>query len=218
MKKITLLTTAFIFTYCSFAQNIQNNPKSNHGNKFEQLGTILPDANNFRSASGAPGNQYWQQKADYVIDAFLNEKTLTLEGEETITYTNNSPDALSYLWLQLDENQHNPKNESNYFDGSKVNMPVTDQQLVGLDVKKQLEGGGVNIVFVEDATGKKLPYTVNYTMMRIDLPQVLKSGQKYVFKIKWNYKSYKKRIILKESTLNMLKNIKKMSCLQILFK
>jgi len=48
--------------------------KSNHGNKFEQLGTILPDANNFRTASGAPGNQYWQQKADYEIDAFLNEK------------------------------------------------------------------------------------------------------------------------------------------------
>lgn len=188
MKKITLLLTAFIFTYCSFAQNIQNNPKSNHGNKFEQLGTILPDANNFRSASGAPGNQYWQQKADYVIDAFLNEKTLTLEGEEQITYTNNSPDALSYLWLQLDENQHNPTNESNYFDGSKVNLPVTDQQLIGLDVKKQLDGGGVNIVYAEDATGKKLPYTVNYTMMRIDLPQVLKSGQQFIFKIKWNYK------------------------------
>ena len=52
-----------------YAQNIQNNPSSNHGNKFEQLGTILPDANTYRTASGAPGHQYWQQKADYEIDA-----------------------------------------------------------------------------------------------------------------------------------------------------
>ena len=145
MKKSATLLLAFIAINSSFSQNIQNNPKSNHGNKFEQLGTILPDANNFRSASGAPGSQYWQQKADYNIDAFLNEKTLTLEGEEQITYTNNSPDALSYLWLQLDENQHNPTNEANYFDGSKINQPVTDVQLQGLDVKKQYAGGGVNI-------------------------------------------------------------------------
>ena len=188
MKKIATLFIAFIATHSTFSQNIQNNPKSNHGNKFEQLGTILPDANNFRSASGAPGSQYWQQKADYNIDAFLNEKTLTLEGEEQITYTNNSPDALSYLWLQLDENQHNPNNEANYFDGSKINQPLTDVQLQGLDVKKQFAGGGVNILYVEDVTGKNIPYTINYTMMRIDMPQVLKSGQQYVFKIKWNYK------------------------------
>ncbi|HEY0031062.1 MAG TPA: M1 family metallopeptidase, partial [Bacteroidia bacterium] len=188
MKKITLCLFAFSLVNVIASQNIQNNPKSNHGNKFEQLGTILPGANNFRSASGAPGSQYWQQKADYEIDAFLNEKTLSLEGSEQITYTNNSPDALSYLWLQLDENQHNPTNESNYFDGSKVNQPVTDVQLEGLDVKKQLQGHGVNILSVTDAAGKELPHTINFTMMRIDLPQVLKSGQKYIFKIKWNYK------------------------------
>ena len=188
MKKTESVILALLFTQNFYAQNIQNNPKSNHGNKFEQLGTILPDANNFRSASGAPGNQYWQQKADYVIDAFLNEKTLTLEGEEQITYTNNSPDALSYLWLQLDENEHNPTNESNYFNASKINQPVTDIQLEGLDVNKQLKNGGVNIIYVEDAAGKKIPYTINYTMMRIDMPQALKSGQQYIFKIKWNYK------------------------------
>nr|MBA3704548.1 M1 family peptidase [Bacteroidota bacterium] len=95
MKKITstLVVLALLAT-STFAQDIQNNPKSNHGNKFEQLGTILPDANNFRSASGAPGYQYWQQRADYDIDAFLNEKELILEGSEQITYFNNSPDVL----------------------------------------------------------------------------------------------------------------------------
>ncbi|MDQ3048036.1 MAG: M1 family metallopeptidase [Bacteroidota bacterium] len=186
MKKVFTLYCVFL-SASSFAQNIQNNPESNHGNKFEQLGTILPTPNNYRAASGAPGNQYWQQKADYEIDAFLNEKELRLEGSEQITYFNNSPDALSYLWLQLDENQHNPNNEANYFDGSKVMQPVTDVQLEALDVKKQLKDGGVNIISVTDAAGKSLPYTINLTMMRIDLPAPLKPNTQFIFKIKWNY-------------------------------
>src|SRR4051812_6780986 len=88
------------------AQNIQNNPNSNHGNKFEQLGTILPTPNEYRTASGAPGSKYWQQRADYEIDVTLDEKNLSTIGTETVTYHNNSPDVLNYLWLQLDENQH----------------------------------------------------------------------------------------------------------------
>lgn len=189
MKKRLLSLSVFVLSITGiFAQNIQNNPKSNHGNKFEQLGTILPDANNFRSASGAPGNEYWQQRADYDIDAFLNEKELKLEGAEQITYFNNSPDPLSYLWLQLDENQHSPNNEANNFDGSKINTPVTNVQLDDLDFKKQLKDHGVNILSITDASGKTLPYTINNTMMRIDLPQALKSKEQFIFKIKWNYK------------------------------
>lgn len=187
-KKILLSILTALTLSDVISQNIQNNPKSNHGNKFEQLGTILPDANNFRTASGAPGNQYWQQKADYEIDAFLNEKELKLEGSEKITYFNNSPDNLNYLWLQLDENEHNPNNESNYFNSSKISKPVTDVELQGLDVKKQLNGYGVNIISVTDSAGNNLPYTINHTMMRIDLPKILKSKGKFVFKIKWNYK------------------------------
>src|SRR5882762_6309679 len=90
------------------AQNIQNNPQSNHGNKFEQLGGILPTPNEYRAASGAPGAKYWQQHADYEIDVKLDEKNLSVIGTETITYHNNAPEALNYLWLQLDENQHDP--------------------------------------------------------------------------------------------------------------
>ena len=84
------------------AQDIRNNPTSNHGNKFEQLGTILPTPNEYRTASGAPGAKYWQQRADYDIKATLDEKKLLLTGAETVTYFNNSPDVLTYLWLQLD--------------------------------------------------------------------------------------------------------------------
>ncbi len=189
MTKIlfTAIISIISFNWC-ISQNIQNNPKSNHGNKFEQLGTILPDANNFRTASGAPGNQYWQQKADYDIEAFLNEKELLLEGSEKIVYHNNSPDNLNYLWLQLDENEHNPNTESNYFNGSKINKPVTDAELKALDIKTHLKGFGTNIISVTDSAGNKLPFTINNTMMRIDLPKVLKAKGKFVFKIKWNYK------------------------------
>ncbi|MFN4234919.1 MAG: M1 family metallopeptidase [Bacteroidia bacterium] len=186
----------FILSICLFAsytsllnaQNIQNNPTSNHGNKFEQLGTILPDANTYRTASGAPGHQYWQQRADYKINAILDEKDLRIHGEEVITYYNNSPDVLNYLWLQLDENQHHPNTDANHFDESKLNEPYTTQSLQALDVRKNKEGLGVNIISVTDASGKALSYTINQTMMRVDLPKPLKPKQKYVFKVKWNYK------------------------------
>ena len=188
MKKIVYLLSALTIGLQGVAQNIQNNPTSNHGNKFEQLGTILPDANTYRTASGAPGHQYWQQRADYNIEAFLDEKELKLTGKEQITYYNNSPDALSYLWLQLDENQHSPDAESNNFDGSKISQPVTNDQLDRLDYKRMLDGYGVNITAVTDVVGKKLSHTINQTMMRVDLPIPLKPGEKIIFKVEWNYK------------------------------
>ncbi len=170
------------------AQNLKNNPASNHGNKFEQLGTILPDPNEYRSASGAPGHKYWQQKADYDIEATLDEKNLQLNGSEWITYYNNSPDKLTYLWLQLDENQHDPSNEANYFDESKITPPFTENELKDLAPKEMLKGLGDKIISVTDELGAKLKYTVNLTMMRIDLPKTLMPGAKIKFKVKWNYK------------------------------
>ena len=105
---ISLLSFLFFLIISIQAQNLQNNPKSNHGNKFEQMGIMLADPNAYRTASGAPGANYWQMKADYDIDAQLDEKNLQLNGSEWITYHNNAPVSLDYLWLQLDENQHKP--------------------------------------------------------------------------------------------------------------
>jgi len=187
-RNLALSASFSILFNFGFAQNLKNNPTSNHGNKFEQLGTILPDANGYRTASGAPGNQYWQQKADYKIFARLDEKKRWLYGEETITYHNQSPDVLQYLWLQLDENEHNPTNESNHFNGSEKYTPITPGQLEGLDVTSRLAGYGVNIESVTDAAGKPLHFVINMTMMRVDLPKGLNPKEKYVFKVKWNYK------------------------------
>jgi hypothetical protein len=171
-----------------FGQNIHNNPTSNHGNKFEQLGTILGDINGYRSSSGAPGPQYWQQKADYVINASIDEGTKTLYGEETVTYTNNSPEELSYLWLQLDENQHDPKSDNLTFDPGTVEAPYTNTNLDGLWNKEHHEGLGDKIEKVTDGSNKPLQYTINQTMMRVDLPAPLKPKAKFVFKVKWRYK------------------------------
>src|SRR5687767_14737663 len=147
------------------AQNIQNNPGSNHGNKFEQLGTTLPTPNEYRTASGAPGPKYWQQRADYDIKCELDEEKLRLTGSETITYYNNSPDVLTYLWFQLDENEHSSEKSANYQDATAIGKQTVDRQISALEVSKN--DNGVNIVKLTDALGKALKYTVNKTMMRV---------------------------------------------------
>lgn len=86
-----LCLAALAFVFSADAQNTMNNPGSNHGNKFEQLGTILPTPNEYRTASGAPGPKYWQQRADYNIKCELDEPNFRLKGSETVTYYNNSP-------------------------------------------------------------------------------------------------------------------------------
>jgi len=188
MNKLFTLTGLMLFAgSLAMAQNIQNNPGSNHGNKFEQLGTILPTPNEQRTASGAPGVKYWQQRADYNIKCTLDEKNLLLTGSETVTYTNNSPDPLTYIWLQLDENEHSTDKSANYQDATKMPAMGTTQSIDKLSSKAN-NGFGINILKLTDATGKKLSYTVNKTMMRIDLPVALRTGQKYIFNIDWNYK------------------------------
>src|SRR6187401_1772304 len=124
MRKI-LSGVMLLLGASAFSQNIGNNPGSNHGNKFEQLGTILPTPNEYRTASGAPGPKYWQQRADYNIKCELDEKNLRLTGSETITYFNNSPNTLTYLWLQLDENEHNNFNNADYQSSNKMKSQVS---------------------------------------------------------------------------------------------
>ena len=188
MKKF-LLACSLQLIACSFllSQNIQNNANSNHGNKFEQLGVILPTPNEYRTASGAPGPKYWQQRCDYDIKCELDEKNLKLTGSETITYYNNSPDHLNYLWLQIDENQHSSSDNANYQDGSSMPSNVSTNMIERMDMASQPNDFGHKIKSITDALGKKLKYTVNKTMMRVELPAVLKPGQKYIFKIDWTY-------------------------------
>jgi len=170
------------------AQNLRNNPTSNHGNKFEQLGILLPDANNYRTASGAPGHDYWQQRADYEIEAELDENARVLRGYEQISYTNHSPDVLDYLWLQLDENEHHPDAESNFFNESRLGRRMTEADLERMLPGRVLEGHGVQILEVGDGNGRPLAYTINQTMMRVDLRQPLQPGKRAKLRIRWQYR------------------------------
>lgn len=189
MKKVfTSLFFTFAIAGFASAQDIQNNPSSNHGNKFEQLGTILNTPNEQRTASGAPGAKYWQQRADYDIKCNLDEKALVLTGTETITYYNNSPDPLDYIWLQLDENEHNNNDNANYQQSSTMPRGAGTLQLDRSEKVNGDNGYGDKIISITDALGKSLPYVINKTMMRVDLPTALKPGTKMIFTVKWNYK------------------------------
>ena len=134
--------------------------RAQHGNKFEPLGTLLPTPNEYRSASGAPGPKYWQQRADYDITCELDEKNLRFTGKETITYHNNSRDDLTYLWLSLDENVYAKDRNANYQYNNAAPQKLSQDDLKKWDQDDNKPNGyGVNITSITDASGKKLKYT-----------------------------------------------------------
>ncbi|MFN5020054.1 MAG: M1 family metallopeptidase [bacterium] len=187
IKSIFIALLLSLSVIAGQAQPLRN-AGSNHGNRFEQLDYLLQDPNEYRTASGAPGPKYWQQRADYDINVDINEEANVLTGAETVTYFNNSPDILTYIWLQVDENFHHPNSDNNYDKQSSMGARLTHQQLLQMNPKEYLNGYGVNITALTDATGRPLTYTVNQTMMRVEMPIPLKPGQKFVFKCNWNYK------------------------------
>ncbi|MBL7926963.1 MAG: M1 family peptidase [Bacteroidia bacterium] len=176
------------FTFCLLLVLSQLNAQhgANHQGKFEQLGQTLADPNMYRSASGAPGPKYWQQRADYNINATLTESDQRIRGSETITYYNNSPEILTFLWLQLDENVFVNTNEANTQNTSKMNENMSLKDVRNLaNAPNDL---GIKIEAVTDVGGKALHYVINETMMRVDLPKPLKTGEKFAFKVTWNYR------------------------------
>jgi hypothetical protein len=152
--------------------------------KFEQLGQTLPTPNEYRTGSGAPGVKYWQQKADYAIDIELNDQNQRITGKETITYHNNSPDVLKYLWLQLDQNILSKSNSLSSTDvGALVDSAAAKTYAARVsDVK-----AGFDVKSVTTTAGTPLQHMINNTMMRVDLPQPLKPGEKYAFNVEWSY-------------------------------
>ena len=163
--------------------------------KFRQLDEMLPTASDTRTASGAPGHRYWQQRADYKLRATLDEARRSITGSGTITYHNNSPDALSYLWVQLDQNMFRPDADNRTISS----LPSRDAWAkasaadgVKFDalrsiVEQRAFNGGFVLASVQDGAGQALKYTINKTMMRIDLPQPVKPGAQYVLQLAWSY-------------------------------
>ena len=155
-------------------------------NKFSQMYDLLATPNMFRTASGAPGPAYYQQQADYKIDIELDDKNSRLSGSEIVTYYNNSPDTLEYLWVQLDQNQAAKNSQTPLAESQRMDQVLPVGNFANKFLKEELERG-FNIEFVKDAKGNPLSYTINQTMMRINLVSPMKPGEKFSFAIKWWY-------------------------------
>lgn len=154
--------------------------------KFEQLDQILPTPNEYRTGSGSPGPRYWQQKADYEIAVELNDANQSISGAEKITYHNNSPDILRYLWLQLDQNLFEKESNTGKTTNNTIRDSVATKTMAG-QLNLYDFDGGYKIKSVKDAAGKSLSFIINKTMMRVDLPQPLKTGEKVSFQIEWSH-------------------------------
>jgi hypothetical protein len=163
--------------------------------KFRQLDELLPTASATRTASGAPGHAYWQQRADYTLRATLDETRRRISGAGSIAYHNNSPDTLAYLWVQLDQNMVRADSDNRAIAG----VPSREAWAKGTQadgmrfeaMRFMLESrtfdGGFNITSLTGADGQPLKYAINKTMMRLDLPQPLKPGASVTFHLAWNY-------------------------------
>jgi len=154
--------------------------------KFEQLDQILPTPNEYRTGSGSPGPRYWQQKADYEIAVELNDANQSISGAEKITYHNNSPDVLKYLWLQLDQNLFDKESNTGKSSSNSIRDSVAAKTMAG-QLNLYDFDGGYKIKAVKDAAGKPLSFLINKTMMRVDLPQPLKTGEKVSFEVEWSH-------------------------------
>ena len=191
-KKYLALALAVLFGGFSFAQEAEKpeeNPQGHFNtNKFRQLNQEFSTPNEYRTAAGAPGHAYYQQKADYKIDLELNDAEQRISGRETITYYNNSPDDLEYLWVQLDQNVRAKDSKSPLRDGDESGLGAQQtSRFASKYLNDDSFDGGFKIEYVRDAKGKAIPFVINQTMMRIDIPQPLKAGEKLSFSIKWWY-------------------------------
>ena len=181
MKK-SIVFSAFltlIISFGAFAQEVKTEEKKRelghyNENKFRQMYDEMATPNMFRTASGAPGPAYYQQKADYKMNLELDDKNKKLYGSETITYYNNAPESLEYLWLQLDQNIERPDSKTPLAESETLNKSITTDGFAKKFMEKPFQGG-FNIEYVKDAKGNPMNYTINQTMMRIDLAKPLKN-------------------------------------------
>ena len=182
MRKIGLMLSLALFgAVQAFAQQAEQN----HAERFEQLGTMLRTPNVYRTASGAPGHEYWQQKANYLIEVELNDDNQSIKGSETVTYVNNSPDQLTYLWIQLDQNNRSKDSDTPKVTESSIDPQMNLRQLEG--ILWHSDDYDVKISSIKDASGAPLNIAINKTMMRVDLPQALKAGASFKFSIDWSF-------------------------------
>jgi hypothetical protein len=180
MHYLSILVLSLTSAFYIKAQNLSNTDNS----PFRQLYDVLPTPNNYRTATGSPGHEYYQNRADYKINVELNDENQSISGEAIITYHNQSPDILTYLWIQLDQNILSKQSDSHRINSQSINDKMEASEVTKFD---PWFDGGYKIEYVTDVNGSKLKTITNKTMMRIDLPSPLKKGDSYYFAIKYFY-------------------------------
>jgi hypothetical protein len=189
MRKILPLLLFFMtFSVTLLAQETPKAKEQGHEdkNKFRQMYDLLATPNMYRTASGAPGPEYYQQQADYKIDVELDDKNTKLFGTETITYTNNAKESLEYLWIQLDQNLMAKTSKTPLVESAKIDPAISAAGFSRKYLEEKFDGG-FKIDYVKDAKGNPISYTINETMMRINLAKPLAHGEKIALNIKWWY-------------------------------
>jgi len=191
MKAINfkLIMISLIFSFTGMSQEVSDDSKQKghlNTNKFRQMYQEFSSPNMFRTAAGAPGPAYYQQQADYKINIELDDLNKRIYGDEIVTYTNNSPDNLEYLWVQLDQNVRKKDSPSLEKDGDGAAPYYLPSGFTNKFINKPFDGG-FNIEYVKNVNGKPLDFFINQTMMRIDMSTSLKSGESFSFSIKWWY-------------------------------
>ncbi|MBT8271184.1 MAG: M1 family metallopeptidase [Bacteroidia bacterium] len=185
----SIVLSVFFITFSAMGQDVEQaerKPGHENNNKFKQLYDEFATPNMFRTGSGAPGPEYYQQQADYKMDIELDDESARIYGNEVITYTNNSPDELSYLWVQLDQNMRAKDSKSPLIQGSGFTPAVQTEGFTSKYLTDSFDGG-FKIQEVKDMNGKDLPHMINQTMMRVELPKTMTTGDKFSFSIKWWY-------------------------------
>ena len=192
-KLVVLLTFCLSVASIGMAQVQQT--KGNYVDKFRQMDEIWPTANSYRTAGGEPGHEYWQQRADYKINATLDEKKHRIEGNVEITYHNNSPDTLRFLWVQLDQNRfnkdsmqhktttYNAPDSLKGFDGTPARLSLGQLRQQQLMEDREF-GFEINTV---TQNGSEIKHTIVGTKMRVDLPMPLRSGESTTFAVDYAF-------------------------------
>ncbi|APS39053.1 M1 family metallopeptidase [Salegentibacter sp. T436] len=193
MNKLRLLSFALVMLFVSGLQAQESEaeeqqPKQEgheNNNKFKQLYETFATPNQYRTGAGAPGEAYYQNQADYKMDIVLDDKNTRLDGEAEVTYYNNSPDKLEYLWVQLDQNVRKKDAPALERNPSGMSPVATPQRFVSQHMEESFDGGFNIVGLTHD--GDKLNYTINQTMLRIDLEEALEPGESFEFEMKWWY-------------------------------
>ncbi len=182
-----VISTAVTLTFAASAQSV-NQTKGNFEDKFRQLEEVLPTPNVYRAGSGAPGHKYWQQKVDYKIKVTLTDTddAQVISGSQIVTYTNNSPDTLDYLWVQMDQNRFS-KHSEDYRTRTSSSTTKLSMGALRSALLTEANEGGYKISKLTTMKGVELPHTVADTIMRIDLPKPLKPGATFKFNMDWSY-------------------------------